>query len=338
MLQGGVKAEKVADWLVGMSGTVARARKRFFWIGALSGAVLFAVVSVWGYQNISYRSKLKKQSDLLSQIHDLEIGLDGVVGNGVKSSAEKVSLLNKLLAAERQLFQIREKLRLPDRVPTYRNPLGADVHLVLEELGKKEFIVPESFIRSVQEQIDFFCKPGNRATLVKCFLRKPRYEAMIHQELAKMKLPLDFLYIPMQESLLDSNALSGNSARGLWQMVPETARDFDLRVPVDWETRPSLEDERTRPHLATKAAAKYLHLLYSEFGDAALTLAAYNAGGNKMRRGLSQIDDPVNDRDFWYLYRMGVMQTETHDYVPRIIAMILIDRNRDKYGFKATSH
>ncbi len=52
-----------------------------------------------------------------------------------------------------------------------------------------------------------------------------------------------------------------------------------------------------------------------------------------MRRVLAQIEDPVHDRDFWYLYRMGLMHDETNEYVPKIIAMVLIDRNRTKYGF-----
>jgi hypothetical protein len=333
LLQGGVMPERVADWLGNVGDTFVRSRKRIYWIGGVLGTLAFLAVSVLGYQNLSYRSKIRKQGDLLGQIHDLEKGLEAAPGAGEKTPAEKAKLVHQLLAAERQLFQIREKLRQSDRVATYRVPLGADVHQVLEELGKKSFIVPESFVNSVQGQIDFFTKPANRSTLLRCFARKRRYEALIRQELARMKLPPDFLYIAMQESLLDSAALSGNDARGLWQMVPETAREYDLNVPEDWRKRPMNEDERVRPRLATRAAAKYLHQLYSEFGDAALVMAAYNAGGNKMRRVLRQIDDPVNDRDFWYLYRMGLMQDETSEYVPKIIAMILIDRNRKKYGY-----
>jgi membrane-bound lytic murein transglycosylase D len=64
-------------------------------------------------------------------------------------------------------------------------------------------------------------------------------------------------------------------------------------------------------------------------------MAAYNAGAGKMRKTLRRIDDPVNDRDFWYIYRMGYMSAETREYVPKIMAMILIDRNRTKYGFPA---
>jgi hypothetical protein len=331
LLRGGVMPERLADWLGSVGGSVVRSRRRLLWIGGTLGIFAFAGLSVLGYQNYSYRAKLKLQGDLLGQIKDLEQGLSSA---DKVNPAERSRLVHQLLAAEKQLFQIRGNLKLPDRAPTYHIPLGGDIHDVLEELGKKGFLVPDSFIESVREQIDYFCKPGNRATLQRCFARKPRYEKLIRRELLRMKLPVDFLYIAMQESLFDSAAQSGNDARGLWQLVPVTAREYDLEVPEKWKKLPASADQRTQPRLATRAAAKYLHLLYSEFGDAALAMAAYNAGATTMRRVLRQIEDPVNDRDFWYLYRMGLLPEETNDYVPKIIAMILIDRNREKYGFK----
>ena len=335
LLQGGVMPERVADWLGGIGNRFARSRKRILWIGGVLGVLAVAGLSVLGWQNYSYRVKIKQQGNLLTQIHDLETGLDAFSANGEEQSPERAKVVHQLLAAERQLFQLRDKLKLPDRAATYRHPLGQDVHRVLEELGKKGFIVPESFIKTVESQIDYFTKPGNRATLERCFARKGRFMGLIREELEKKNLPRDFLYIAMQESLLDSAAQSGNDARGLWQMVPETAREFDLQVPEDWKTADPALDERTRPRAATRAAAKYLHTLYSEFGDAALAMAAYNAGAGKMRKTLRRIEDPINDRDFWYIYRMGMMSPETREYVPKIIAMILIDRDRSKYGFAA---
>jgi soluble lytic murein transglycosylase-like protein len=332
LLQGGVKPERVADWIGGMGSRFARSRKRILWIGGVLGGIALVGLSVLGWQNFSYRQKLKRQGDLLAQIHELENGLDAPAKAG-EDSPERARAVHQLLAAEKQLFQLREKLNLPDRAATYRDPLGADVHRLFEELGKKAFIVPESFIKTVKEQITYFTAPGNRATLARCFARKARYEGIIRQELMKRNLPPDFLYIAMQESLLDSNAQSANDARGLWQLVPETAREFDLQVPEDWKAVPAARDDRTRPRASTRAAASYLHTLYSEFGDAALAMAAYNAGAGKMRKTLRRIDDPVNDRDFWYIYRMGYMSAETREYVPKIIAMMLIDRKRAKYGF-----
>jgi membrane-bound lytic murein transglycosylase D len=92
-------------------------------------------------------------------------------------------------------------------------------------------------------------------------------------------------------------------------------------------------DERTNPRLATPAGVKYLKVLYAEFGDVALAMAAYNAGEGRIRAALRKIDDPINNRDFWYIYRMGILASETNEYVPKIIATMILDRNRERYGF-----
>lgn len=326
--------ERGADWPGGVVGAFARRHKRILWIGGGLGTAALIALSVSGWQKLDYWSKIRKQENLLGRIHALETGLDAFSANGEEQSPERARVVRELLAAERQLFRIRETLKPADLIHTYRMPLGADVHQVLEELGKTRFIVPESFIKSVQGEIDYFTKPGNRATLERCFRRKPRFESLIRQELARKNLPPDFLYIAMQESLFDPAAQSGNDARGLWQMVPETAKEHGLKVPDEWKTVGPELDERTRPRASTRAAADYLQVLYSEFGDAALAMAAYNAGAGKMRKILRRVEDPVNERDYWYVYRMGMMPPETREFVPKIIAMILIDRNRGKYGFK----
>lgn len=333
LLKGGVEPERVADFLGSAGGVFVKSRRRMLWVAGILGPAILAVVGLLLSQNLSYRSKLKQQGNLMAQIRELELGLQSIASGDGDPHPERVRMVHQLLAAERQLYQIRESLKLPDRSATYRLPLGIDVHQVLEGLGKKGFIVPETFIVTVQAQIDYFCMPQNRATLQTVFARKGRYETMIQQELARAKLPLDFFYLAMQESLLDTLALSQNDARGLWQLVPETAKEYDLSVPDDWKAAAPHLDQRTHPKASTKAAAAYLRTLYAEFGDAPLAMAAYNAGAGKMRRVLRKIEDPVNDRDFWYLYRMGLLPQETLQYVPKIIAMILIDRNREKYGF-----
>lgn len=333
LLMGGVEPERVADFIGSAGSTLERSRRRLLWAAGILGPMVLVVVAALIHQNLSYRSKLQQQGNLMAQIRELENGLQVLDNPGGEPTPERTRMVHQLLAAERQLLQIRENLKLPDRAAAYRLPLGIEVHQVLEGLGKKGFLVPETFIRTVQAQIDYFCLPGNRATLHTVFARKRRYQGLIEKELARARLPRDFLYIAMQESLLDTTALSQNDARGLWQLIPETAREFDLAVPEAWKTLPPGSDQRTNPQAATRAAAAYLRVLYAEFGDAPLAMAAYNAGAGKLRRVLRRIEDPVNDRDFWYLYRMGLLPAETNQYVPKIIAMILIDRNRERYGF-----
>jgi membrane-bound lytic murein transglycosylase D len=62
-------------------------------------------------------------------------------------------------------------------------------------------------------------------------------------------------------------------------------------------------------------------------------MAAYNAGEGRISRELRKIDDPINNRDFWYIYRSGTLAKETNEYVPKIVATMVIDQNREKHGF-----
>jgi len=79
-------------------------------------------------------------------------------------------------------------------------------------------------------------------------------------------------------------------AHGIWQFMPETAREYGLRV--DWWV-----DERADPDRSTRAAAAYLKDLYRDFQDWSLALAAYNAGPNRIHRALAE----THSATFWDL-------------------------------------
>ena len=64
-----------------------------------------------------------------------------------------------------------------------------------------------------------------------------------------------------------------------------------------------------------------------------LVMAAYNAGEKRVMDALRKIEDPIRDRDFWYIYKMGYLAEETNEYIPRILALMIIDNNREYFGF-----
>jgi membrane-bound lytic murein transglycosylase D len=113
------------------------------------------------------------------------------------------------------------------------------------------------------------------------------------------------------ESDLNPWALSPKGARGLWQLMPETARRYGLVVD-------SRRDERLDPLKATHAAAQYLRDLHAEFQDWPLALAAYNAGEDRVERALEQLET----RDFWTLSRHAALPHETRRYVPAVLARV----------------
>jgi membrane-bound lytic murein transglycosylase D len=145
---------------------------------------------------------------------------------------------------------------------------------------------------------------------------------MIHRILAEEGVPLDLGYIPHVESAFKPKALSRVRAYGLWQFMAATGRNYGLQIDY-WV------DERADAEKATRAAARYLKFLYGMFGDWNLAMASYNAGEYKVQRGLKR----SGADDFWELARTRYLRRETKNFVPAILAAIVIYRNPEKYGF-----
>jgi membrane-bound lytic murein transglycosylase D len=96
------------------------------------------------------------------------------------------------------------------------------------------------------------------------------YFTLIENVLMQYNLPHELKYLAVIESGLNTNATSWVGARGPWQFMPGTARDYGLMVS-------SWMDERTDYFRSTHAAAKYLTSLYSDLNDWLLVIAAYMA-------------------------------------------------------------
>ena len=65
-----------------------------------------------------------------------------------------------------------------------------------------------------------------------------------------------------------------------------------------------------------------------------LALAAYNLGPTRVRRVVRRIEDPIKQRSFWYLYRNRTLPAETCEYIPKIVAVIIMLRNPGSFGFQ----
>ena len=131
--------------------------------------------------------------------------------------------------------------------------------------------------------------------------------------------------MPLIESAFNPNALSKAKAKGVWQFMAGTALENGLRS--NWYI-----DERSDPTKATVAAAKYLKTLASLFsGNWHLALASYNGGPGRVQKAIKR----VGVEDFWTLAENpNALPRETREYVPMILAAIIIARNPAQYGFE----
>ena len=152
--------------------------------------------------------------------------------------------------------------------------------------------------------------------------RGAQYLPMIQEVFRAEGLPLDLAYVPLIESAFKPSAVSRAKAKGIWQFMSGTGLENGLQH--DWYI-----DERADPEKATRAAAKYLTTLHRMFGDWHLALASYNGGPGRVQRAMKR----SKRTDFWKLSSSSrYLPRETRDYVPLILAAIVIARNPAQYG------
>jgi membrane-bound lytic murein transglycosylase D len=158
--------------------------------------------------------------------------------------------------------------------------------------------------------------------------RMSRYEGMISSKLAERGMPQGLIYLAMIESGFNPSAKSPVNARGLWQFMSATGREYGLKV-----TR--RVDERTNPARSTDAALKYLSNLHKRFGSWYLAAAAYNTGQGRVAKILKQVTGKQKGTDADYYRIAHRLPQETRDYVPKLVAAARIGANPERYGFSA---
>src|ERR1051325_1762000 len=161
-----------------------------------------------------------------------------------------------------------------------------------------------------------------KESIQKSLIRSARYRALIDKALSDQQLPKGLAYLPVIESAYSTTLTSRAGAHGIWQFMPETAREYGLRV--DWWV-----DERDDPERSTRAAAAYLKDLYRMFDDWSLALAAYNCGPGRVRDSL----DANGATTFWELLDASALPKETRGYVPTFFATLLIASDPEPSGF-----
>ncbi len=142
------------------------------------------------------------------------------------------------------------------------------------------------------------------------------YFPFIESYFADIGVPQDFKYLAVAESGLRNNAESHAGAKGIWQLMPETAKRYGLRVDNEI-------DERFNFEKSTRVAGAHLKYLYTLFENWTLAAAAYNRGESGLQRDQASQPHAKNYYDL-------VLNDETGEYVYRIIAIKYLMQNRWK--------
>ena len=177
--------------------------------------------------------------------------------------------------------------------------------------------VPIELNRTVEAYIELFTT-RKRGEIASAMERAGRFLPLMREIFAEKGLPLDLVNLAYIESSFKLNAYSRAHAAGLWQFIRGTGRKYGLKI--NWWV-----DERRDPAKATTAAAGYLSDLYGIFESWPLAIAAYNSGEGRVLRAIRN----QNTTNFWKLR----LPRETRHFVPAFMAMTIIAKNPEKYGF-----
>ena len=209
--------------------------------------------------------------------------------------------------------------------------LDRAIRRILAKFDAETYVVPPVFKSALQEEVNALRGASNLRIV---WARRNRYWPGIVREFAALGLPEEMAYIAWAETQFDPSLVSQAGAKGMWQMTAGTARELGLRVD-------DKVDERLDVQKQTRAAARKLANLLAEFGSDSfmLALASYNRGEAGVRRVLHQVAQEKDgfrkeQRDFWHLYRLKRLPTETMDYVPRVLAAAVVCSDPQRYGLE----
>ncbi len=208
------------------------------------------------------------------------------------------------------------------------DPLRPDTTLNLDDRNaskdlwvrvRKGFALPQIDTELVGEherwyasRPDYVQRMGERAN---------RYLYHVVEEVERRKMPAELALLPFIESAFNPQALSSARASGIWQFMPATGKDYELKQNL-------FRDDRRDVLASTRAALDHLQRLHRMFGDWHLVLAAYNWGEGNVQRAMSKNAKAGLPTDYLSL----TLPPETRHYVPKLHAVRNIVARPDAFG------
>ena len=165
--------------------------------------------------------------------------------------------------------------------------------------------IPLEYNWEVKEAIERFTHPSYAKVMSLAYY----YFPMIEEELIRAGLPIELRTLAVIESGLNPIATSKAGARGIWQFMPSTGKEFGLEIN-------SLVDERCDVRLSTQAACRFFKTVFPMYNDWTLTLASYNTGPGNVNKAIVRAGgNPKSYKgSFWDVYEF--LPEETRKYVP----------------------
>ncbi|MCB9746772.1 MAG: FHA domain-containing protein [Candidatus Omnitrophica bacterium] len=344
--------------------------KKTIW--GLTFLLLFSI-SLVGYQYIALSKASTMAIDMFYDIKALEISLaqaeikleeneeilgltlEMIIKERLNANQEKIRMEHQKMTAERKrVAQERQRLadmknkyqQYVDEAKSFRIRFPTDTQYeeeliarVARGFGESELELPRSFIAEVKLYIEYW-RNSSRLQRAINHLENNYYTHVIIDALEKEGLPLYFLYLPLQESNYDTNAIGPETrfgiAKGAWQLLATTAQDYGLNLgPLADVRQYDHLDERFIFERATHAGTKHLKHIYSTEAQASgmLVTASYNFGHTRVREMIKKMESNPRERNFWKFIQQNNLPKETYDYVFYIFSAAVIGEDPKYFGF-----
>ncbi len=219
--------------------------------------------------------------------------------------------------------------------------LAGAVAEALEALESPVTPVPDAFVQRIHRQLRHMQLAGGIGVM---WRRRAKLWPQIAPALEKQGLPPLLANLGWPESNFIAQTCSRLGARGIWQLVPSAAEHLGLEVaPECAAARPARgtlrcpcagKDERLDPARATESAARLLAQFTTAFGrrDILLGIASYNIGPNRIHRILKQNGIEGDRRNFWEMYRRGLLPDVAVRLVADVVGITVVSLHPDRYG------
>ncbi len=254
---------------------------------------------------------------------DAAVGAAATAGAGAGSNTVASSLGTSINAAGEAPSNGLTALILEDYREFPIEP-GKPYNDLLERL-RDDFALTWSMNPRIQAELSWFVRHPEYMDRV--FTRAQRFLPHIIDELERRRLPMELALLPIVESAFDPFAYSHGRAAGLWQIIPGTGRRFKIEQNWWYDGRRDILD-------STRGALDYLTALHKMMdGDWMLAIASYNSGEGNVLRGVRRNKAAGKPTDFWNIS----VPRETRSYVPRLLALVELVREPEKYGLELPS-
>lgn len=309
--------------------------KRYWWIIGSVGILLLGSLVGW-YIEYLRAEKLKELNDkaenVFYEIKSLELKLSkSPEGRRIfhEGSDEQRKTYEKIL---QELGISKEKLSKEDWL----------IHKVAYIFGECDSKMPQAFVDSVKTYISHWRRSYKyRQGILRA--KANNFPARTVRMLEEQYMPKQFFYLALQESGFDTSIsgisiewLDGICAKGMWQFIPQTARQYDLRTgSMIYRRVFDAQDERHNFEKSTRAAARYLRDLYNTKAQASglLVMACYNWNEKKVIERIDKMPGNPRERNFWRLMSEYKIPRETQQYVLYIFSAAVIGEDPRFFGF-----